>query len=182
MQEQGTEILSLIDRCKAGERKAQEQLYRQLYGFSMAITIRYSRDEADAAEILSHAFFKIFRSIKCYDQNKGIFHAWVRRIIINEAIDHIKSRNEFNELHIETDDEPTVTNMAVQNIGANEIMAEIQKLPPATHAVFVMYVLDGFNHREIAEQLQISAGTSKWHLSEARRFLQKRLSAEKNYE
>lgn len=178
MQEQETDVILLIDRCKEGERKAQEQLYRKLYGFSMAIALRYSRDENDASDILSHAFYKIFRSIKSYDKRKGIFHAWVKRIIINAALDHIKSRNEFDDVLIEAAENPTVTNHAIHAIRANEIMAEIQKLPPATHAVFVMYVIDGFNHREIAEQLKISTGTSKWHLSEARRILQKRLASD----
>lgn len=179
MLEQETEILFLIDRCKEGERRAQEQLYRKLYSFSMAIALRYSRDVNDASDILSHAFYKIFRSLKSYDKNKGQFHAWVKRIIINEALDHIKSRNVLVEDFIEANDNTSITNSATHTIRVNEIMAEIQKLPPATHAVFVMYVIDGYNHREIAELLNITAGTSKWHLSEARRILQQRLEFDK---
>ena len=87
-------------------------------------------------------------------------------------MDHIKNRNQITELHTEAENEPAVTNQALHNISTNEIMVEIQKLPPTTHVVFVMYVIDEFNHREIAKQLQISQGTSKWYLSEARKFLQ----------
>ncbi|HET9056707.1 MAG TPA: RNA polymerase sigma factor [Chitinophagaceae bacterium] len=175
MQSQQIEIEVLIDRCRVGERKAQELLYRHLYDFALTVAMRYSRDEADAADIMSHAFVKIFKSINNYDSDKGIFHAWVKRIIINEGLDHIKSRNCFDEVELEKAEPPAVSNLAVQNIAAKELMMQIRKLPPATHAVFIMYVVDGFNHREIAERLHISEGTSKWHLSEARRLLQQNL-------
>lgn len=175
MPENKIEITLLIEGCLAGERKSQERLYRQLYEFAFTIAMRYSRDEMDAADILSHAFVKIFKRIKSYDSSKGNFHGWVKRIIINEGLDHIKGRGQFVNVDIENVPEPAVENVAIENIDTKELMLQIQKLPPATHAVFVLYVVDGFNHREIAAKLSISEGTSKWHLSESRKILQKRL-------
>lgn len=166
----------LLQGCMSGDRRSQKQLYQQFYGFAMTIAMRYSRDEMDAADIMSHAFVKIFRSIKSYDSNKGALHAWIKRILINEGLDHIKSLNRFSEnVEIETVAEPEIRNEVLEQMGADEIMKLVQKLPPATHAVFVLYAVDGYTHREIAERLSISEGTSKWHLSEARKTLQKQI-------
>ncbi|MFL9484917.1 RNA polymerase sigma factor [Chitinophagaceae bacterium LWZ2-11] len=168
--------LSIIEGCLNNNRKAQEQLYRQFYGFAMVIAMRYSRDEHDAADILSHAFVKVFKSIRSYDQTKGSFHAWLKRIVVNEGLDHIKARHKFiSEIEIEALESVSIENEVVEKLSAGEVMNHIRKLPPATHAVFVLYAVEGYNHREIAERLAISEGTSKWHLSEARKKLQQQL-------
>jgi len=177
MTETRDDIAQLLDGCRKGDRIAQKLFYQQLYPFAMSIALRYSRDEADAADIMSNAFVKIFRSIKTYDPGKGSVHAWVKRIVINEGLDHIKSRTRFSEnVEIETVPEPAVRNEVLEQLGADEIMKLVQKLPPATHAVFVLYAVDGYTHRQIAEKLSISEGTSKWHLGEARKFLQKQIA------
>jgi RNA polymerase sigma factor (sigma-70 family) len=172
--EQSTD--QLLQGCLSGDRRSQKQLYQQFYEFAMSIAMRYSRDEMDAADIMSHAFVKVFRSIKSYDSSKGSLHAWIKRIIVNEGLDHIKTRNRFSEnVEIETVAEPEIKNEVLEQMGADEIMKLVQKLPPATHAVFVLYAVEGYTHREIAKKLSISDGTSKWHLSEARKTLQKQI-------
>lgn len=173
------DTISLIEGCKVNDRKAQELLYRQFYGFAMTIAQRYSRDEADAADIMSLAFVKLFKGIHTYDSSKGSLHAWIKRIVINEALDHIRARHRFvsQELLEAAAEEAQVSNSAIDRLNATEVMTMIQQLPPATHAVFVLYAIDGYTHREIAGKLGISEGTSKWHLSEARKTLQKKLTA-----
>lgn len=151
-------------------------MYRQLYGFAMAIAMRYSRDEQDAADIMSHAFVKMFRSLHSFDATKGNIHGWVKKIIINEALDHIKQRGRFSSQELAEAEEPQVANTVIEKMDADGLMLLIKQLPPATHAVFVMYVVDGYTHQQIAERLHISDGTSKWHLSEARKILQQKLS------
>lgn len=169
-------IQELLDGCVNNNRRAQEALYRHFYAFAMTVALRYSRDDHDAADILSHAFVKIFKSIRSFDASKGNLHGWIRKIVINEGLDHIRSRERFSsDVEVEDAAAPVVSNAAIENMGADEIMMIIQKLPPATHAVFVMYAIDGYNHREIAGKLGISEGTSKWHLSEARKTLQQLL-------
>lgn len=177
MPQNTAELVHLIAGCKAGDRKAREQLYRVLYPFAFHVALRYARDESDAAEILSHAFVKIFRRIHAYDPGNSVLHAWVKKIIIHEGLDHMKNRNRFEEVDLELAESPTVNNVAVDHFSAEHLMALVRQLPPATHAVFLLYAVDGFSHREIAEQLQISEGTSKWHLSEARKQLQKKLAS-----
>jgi len=169
-------IQDLLEGSLANRRKAQEGLFRHFYGFAMTVALRYSRDEMDAADIVSHAFVRIFKNIQTYDKSKGSLHAWIKRIVVNEGLDHIKSRTRFSEnVELETVPEPEVSSHIIEQMGAEEIMELVKKLPPATHAVFVLYAVEGYNHREIAERLNISEGTSKWHLSEARKTLQQQL-------
>jgi RNA polymerase sigma factor (sigma-70 family) len=170
------ELNTIIANCLSGNRKAQEQLYRQLYGLAMSIAVRYSRDEMDAGDIVSHSFVKLFKHLHQFDEEKGSIHAWLKTILIHEALDHIKQRNRFGNEELDKAEEYAVSNNAIERIDASALMGLIRQLPPATQAVFTLYVVDGFNHREIAERLGISDGTSKWHLSEARKLLQKKLS------
>jgi len=176
VQKQEEEIRLILEGCRKNDRRAQEVLYRMLYKFAMSTAMRYSRDELDAADILSHAFVRVFKHISTFDESKGTIFSWVKRIVINEGLDHIRSRNRFmDNAEIESVAEPAIDNAALARLNAVEIMTMIQKLPPATHAVFVLYAVEGYKHKEIAEALGISEGTSKWHLSEARKTLQKRL-------
>jgi RNA polymerase sigma factor (sigma-70 family) len=142
----------------------------------MSIAMRYSRDETDAAEILSRAFLKMFKSMHSFDRSKGNLHGWLKKIIINEALDHIKERSRFASTELEKAEEPSIDSSVITQMDVAELMILIRQLPPATHAVFVLYVLEGYTHREIAAQLNIKEGTSKWHLSEARKTLQQKIS------
>lgn len=170
------DIALAIQGCLVNNRKAQELLYRSCYAFAAKIAMRYSRDEQDAADILSLAFVKVFKHIHQYDTNKGNFHAWLKRIVINEGLDHIKARSRFDSpAELDAAEEVPINHSVVEQMEAGEILQLVQKLPPTTHAVFVLYAVEGYNHREIGEQLQISEGTSKWYLSEARKALQQML-------
>lgn len=143
----------------------------------MAIAMRYAIDENEAADILSCAFTKMFRSIHTFDASRGNFHGWLKKILINESLDHIKQRNRFVSLETETVEEPSINNGIIEKTDAAAILQLIRQLPRATHAVFVLYAIDGYSHKEIAAQLGISEGTSKWHLSEARKILQQKITA-----
>ena len=147
-----------------------------MYPFAMRIAMSYSRDEQDAADVLSRTFIKVFRSIVSFDTAKGSFHAWLKKIIINESIDHIKQRSRFSNKELQEAEEPYISNSIIEKIDAEEIMQMVKALPPATHAVFILFAIDGYGHKEIGQLLGISEGTSKWHLSEARKSLQQKLS------
>ncbi len=176
LQETEIDILSVIEGCKQNNRRSQQMLYRHFYAFAMSVALRYSRDEHDAADIMSLAFVKLFKSIHSYDASKGNFYSWLKRIVINEGLDHIKARHKFiTDVEIELVEEPSISNAVIEKMNSQDVMTHIQKLPPATHAVFVLYAVEGYNHREIAEKLAISEGTSKWHVSEARKKLQQQL-------
>jgi RNA polymerase sigma factor (sigma-70 family) len=174
--EQHIDISFLIEGCKRNERKAQEALYRHFYPFAAAIALRYVKSNDDMADVVSLAFIKLFKALPAFDTKRGSFHAWFKTIVIHEALDHIKAWSKFTESREVADaEEIAVDNTALDRMSIGEIMTMIRKLPPATHAVFVMYVMEGYNHKEIAQQLNISEGTSKWHLSEARRSLKQQI-------
>lgn len=166
------DIALLVRQCLANNRKAQEQLYRAFYPFAMRVALRYARDEFDAADILSTAFVKIFKYLHHFDEKKGNLHGWIKKIVVNEGLDHIKGRDQFSTtVELESIAEPSIQHGSLERLGEEELMELIRTLPPAAHAVFVLYAVEGYTHKEIAQQLGISEGTSKWHLSEARKTL-----------
>lgn len=169
------DILHLVQGCKKGDIKSQEKLYRETYAFAIRIAIRYTKNQSDIPDILSQAYLNVFRSIQSFDPQKGIFFSWLKRVIINEAIDFYKKHQPQSEIEANTAEESSIQNEAISSIATTEIMRAVSKLPPATHAVFIMYVIDDYSHKEIAHIMGISIGTSKWHLNQARTFLQERL-------
>jgi RNA polymerase sigma factor (sigma-70 family) len=168
---------SVIKGCINNDRRAQELLYKQFYGPMVSLCIRYTRNEEDAIEVLHNGFLKVYKHIASYDAGKALLYTWIKTIMVNSAIDFIRSNQKFkNNVELkETHDAGVMDNEAIQRMGTTELLKLIQKLPLATQTVFNLYVLEGYNHREIGELLGISDGTSKWHLSEARRQLKQLL-------
>jgi RNA polymerase sigma factor (sigma-70 family) len=166
-------IEDIISGCKENNRKAQEKLYRNFYRSMMSLCLRYTKNEADAMEVLNTGFYKVYKNISRYDSTKGALFTWIRTIILNSCLSFISSKETKPSHEILEDETPvTLTPEIFQKFSAAEILKLVRQLPAATQAVFNLYVMDGFNHREIGEMLGISTGTSKWHLSEARKQLQ----------
>ena len=168
--------IELITGCINNNRRAQERLYKKFYGPMASICLRYTRNHEDAIEVLHNGFLKVFKNIHTYEVGRASLYTWIRTIIINSAIDLVRQRGKFHT-HIELDkaEEPAIDADAIQRMSAHEVLMLVQQLSPATQTVFNLYVVEGYNHREIANLLGISEGTSKWHLSEARKQLQKLL-------
>jgi RNA polymerase sigma factor (sigma-70 family) len=142
----------------------------------MGLCVRYTKDEEDAKLVLNSGFLKVFKHIHQFDPAKAGIYTWMRTIIINVCLDHIKSKQRTiaaNELHeAETVHiEPEVNT----RLKTEEILQLIRNLPPVMQAVFNLSIMEGYSHKEIAILLQISEGTSKWHLSEARKKLKLQL-------
>ena len=169
------ELLNLIQGCIRDERDAQRKLYRLFYGYAMSICMRYSKTKEEAVEILNDGFLKVFLKIGKYDQARS-FKGWVRRIMINTAVDAYRQNlkhyyaEDITELEQETGEAT-----AVDQLNYKDLIQLIGQLSPGYRAVFNLYVIDGYNHEEIAELLNISVGTSKSNLFKARAFLQARL-------
>lgn len=140
----------------------------------VGICIRYTKNESDAVEVLNNGFLKVFKNIDKYKPEQGSVYTWIRTIVINSCLDFIKASQRAEKHHELTDEvEVHVEPEAIKKIKASALLNLVRQLPPATMAVFNLYVIEGFSHREIASLLTISDGTSKWHLSEARKTLQK---------
>lgn len=163
----------MIKGCLNNDRTAQEHLYKRYYHAMMALCVRYTKDRNDALEILNDAFLKVFKRLIQYDAAKGSLYTWMKRIVINTAIDFLRKQQAYHnmEVMLVDEEEPGIENEAVGKMNGEELLKIIRQLPAVTRLVFNLYVVDGYNHREIGVMLGISEGTSRWHMSEARRRL-----------
>ena len=163
----------IIDGCKRNDAKAQERLYKDYYRAMVVICLRYTKNENDAVEVLNNGFLKVFNNIHRYDPGQATLYTWIRTIVINSCLDFIKAKSQV-DVHKELDETVVVhiSADAINKMKAAEILHLVRQLPPATQSVFNLYVMEGYNHKEIGKLLSISEGTSKWHLSEARKTLQ----------
>jgi RNA polymerase sigma factor (sigma-70 family) len=174
MSSEKSEFIELARLCASGDRKAQERLYRLFYGRMLPVCLRYAKDSELAKDLLQDAFIKVFSKIKSYD-GVGSLEGWIRRIVVNNAIDEFrKKKNDFflmesienfSETEDEEDDDKEV------KLKASQVIEALQELTPAYRAVFNMFVFEEMTHAEIAEKVGISVGTSKSNLSKAKRNL-----------
>jgi len=165
----------LITACKKGERRYQQLLYQRYYSFAMSICLRYSNNYNQAVEIVNDGFLKVFTKLAMYNPQKS-FKGWVRRIMINSAIDHYRKEQKHSGLNaLDNNDAVSVAPTVIQQMSFDDIIHQIQLLSPSYRAVFNLYVIDGYKHQEIGELLNITVGTSKSNLSRARMHLQKAL-------
>lgn len=172
---------NIIDGCRKRRRKSQKKLYKKYYAYGMSITLRYAESRNEAAEILNDAFMKVFSNIESYDSNKP-FKPWLRRIIINTAINQYhktKKHRQLQELDLSQNGVHKKEEHIISGISYDEIIEMVQQLTPAYRTVFNLHVIEGFKHKEIAEMLDIAVGTSKSNLAKAKRNLQSIL--EKNF-
>jgi len=169
--------IELVRGCMINDRRAQEQLYKQFHGPMASICVRYTKNEHDAIEVLHNGFLKVYKNIERFDSSKASLYTWIRTIMVNTAIDFLRQKSRWYVSHGELEKiEEGVEAEAVMRLSAQELLKLVQNLPPATQAVFNLYVIEGYTHKEIGSLLGISDGTSKWHLSEARRLMQQFLS------
>jgi RNA polymerase sigma factor (sigma-70 family) len=167
------QVNQLIKKALSGNRKSQKELYQQFYGYGMTICIRYTQNRQEAQEVLNDSFIKAFKNLDKFDFKKP-FKFWLRRIVINTSIDHLrKNKKHRGNLDLEQAYEVSENVDGLNNLSTQEILGLVQKLAPSYRLVFNLYVIEGFSHKEIGEQLGISTGTSKSNLSMARARLKK---------
>jgi RNA polymerase sigma-70 factor (ECF subfamily) len=174
------EDIDIISGCRKGDRKAQKQLYKNYYRAMITICLRYTRNDEDAVEVLNNGFLKVFKNIQRYDSSQARLYTWIRTIVVNSCLDFIKQKQKLEKVcELNEDVELHITPEVLSKIKTAELLQQVRRLTPATQAVFNLYVIEGYNHKEIAELLGISEGTSKWHLSEARKNLQQLINEPK---
>jgi RNA polymerase sigma factor (sigma-70 family) len=173
----------LVKGCIKNDRTAQEALYRLFHADMLRVCLNYLPDKELAKEAFNGGFLKVFRSIQNFDEKKGDLGGWIRKIMIHTAIDVCRSELKFNNASLDKDDDEFfISPEILEKLYFEDILKKIRALPFATQTVFNLSVIDGYSHKEISEQLSISEGTSRWHLSEAKKQLRHLLepSAEKN--
>lgn len=168
-------IDSLLEGCKKGERKAQESLYKTMASRMMGVCMRYAKDTYEAEDILQMGFIKVFQKVSEF-RGDGSFEGWIRRIMVNTAIEtYRKNLRSLNVVDIdEVYDQPQST-FDMSGLELKDLLKLVQQLSNGYRMVFNMYVIEGYSHREIAEQLGITEGASKSQLSRARTILKDKI-------
>lgn len=170
----------IIEGCQKNLRQFQELLYQERYSMFMKVCLRYARCPEDAEQLLHDGFLKIFTNI-CNYENKGSFEGWMRRIIVNNCIDYLKSkhfkRKDLEDLNDDFNNKNYSTGYAngLDNLKMNDIVQLIRSLPPTSQTVFNLFIFEGYSHKNIAEIMEISVGTSQWHVNNARKILQTKI-------
>jgi RNA polymerase sigma-70 factor (ECF subfamily) len=169
------DLLHIIQGCVKAKRDSQKLFYQLYYGYSMGICMRYCTNPDDAEEIVNDGFLKIFMALHNfnpqYSDTEASLKGWMKRIMINTSIDHLRKNNqrfmiaEIFDNHLNIADE---TETSIDRLTYKEILELIQHLTPAYRTVFNMFVIDGYKHEEIAQKLKITVGASKSNLSKAR--------------
>ena len=167
--------LELIDRCKKRDRKAQNELYQFCYRQLISVCWRYSNSTDDALELMNTGFLKIVTQLDKYKQDIP-FEMWARRVMINSIIDEYRKSKQYRaQIKLSDTYDQQFAEQSDNSEEEEELIELIRNklhlLPPITGKVFNLYAIDGYKHREIAELLQMSEGTSMWHYSEARKKL-----------
>ena len=172
----------VLINCANNDRKAQKKLYEMCFRIFMPLCMRYNSNEEDARFAYNNAFLKINTGLQSANLDEINFFAWAKRIVTNVLIDEYrKSKNHTNHyVAKETDHElefhaENSSNDAESDFGYKMLLKLIDEIPQTHALVFKMFVIDGFSHKEIAEELKLSEGTSKWHLSIARKLLREKL-------
>src|SRR5271154_2058878 len=162
---QSKNIPIILEGCKKGDRKAQDLLYTQFYRYALGICLRYTRSREEAIEVVNDGFYKIMTNLDKYTPGLS-FIGWVRKIMINASIDNFR-RNEkhYNSVDISYIKAEQLTPEIFSRLSEEVIIAAIQQLPPSYQIVFNLHVIEGYQHDEIAQKLNISIGTSKSNLN-----------------
>ncbi|MBE9467968.1 MAG: sigma-70 family RNA polymerase sigma factor [Bacteroidetes bacterium] len=157
----------LLKDCSLGKECAQEYLYKQYYGYGMSISMRYSSSTENAVEILNDSFIKIFNSLKKNNIHEN-FKAWIRRIIINTAVDHYRKNKKYYENINFNADNYDVPDSGIDDLCAEDLIKIFNEIPSIQRLTFNLFEIEGYSHEEISKKLGISEGTSRSNLSRAK--------------
>lgn len=163
----------LIISCKKNDAKAQSQIYKLFSGKLFSLCLKYSSNYADAQDNLQDAFVTIFKKINQYS-NKGSFEGWIKRITINTALQRYRTHGVLDIVNDDQIEDVTI-DINDENISLDFLLRIIQELPDRYRLVFNLYVMDDYSHKEIAEMMAISVGTSKSNLARARLILKEKI-------
>ncbi|MDT8309684.1 MAG: RNA polymerase sigma factor [Bacteroidales bacterium] len=165
----------IIAGCKKGNRAMQKQLFECYSNKMFGVCLTYSRDRTEAEDILHDGFIKVFENINSF-KGTGSFEGWIRKIMINTALEHFRKKK---KLYVVNDytvyEQAMISEDFLSTIAAKEIMELVKELSQQYRIVFLLYAVEGYSHREISRRLRISEGTSKSNLSRARAILQQKI-------
>lgn len=170
----------IIVGCKEKNPIFQKKLYEKYYNLFLKICVRYTKNLHDAENILHDSYIKIFSNLVDYE-SKGSFEGWMKRIVVNCCLDFLRSKELKNQKQTIMPDELSTIQFtsrehnALDQLSMNELLNLVQTLPHTSQTVFNLFIFDGYSHKEISEMLEISEGTSQWHVNNARKTLQQKI-------
>ncbi len=161
----------IVQGCIKKKEKFQELLYKKFFGYALSVALIYNRQRRDALEVVDDSFVKVFSKIGKYDASKP-FQGWLRRIVINTSIDHLR-KNKKNHLFVEPEHYPVQdeTPNAISLLATQDILKILNLLPHYHKTVFCLFEIEGYSHEEIAEQLGIPVSSSRVYLTRAKKQL-----------
>lgn len=162
----------VVEGCVRNERHAQEMLFRKHFDTMMRMCMRYTHDRDKAMEIVNIGFLRVFQKLHTF-QFKGSLEGWIRRLVFHSLSDYFRKDSKYLQFLVFEERDQSSQEKAHANLYAEDILKMVDKLPPATQEVFRLYAIEGYTHVEISKNTGISVGTSKWHLSNARKMLKK---------
>ena len=166
----------LVAECKKGNPTYQRALYQQYYRKMYGVCLRYANDADDAQDVLQEGFIRVFGKLDSF-RGTGSLEGWIRRIMVHTSIEYYRKKSRYFMVDIEAATREADIEMDVlAQMGREEILQQIQTLPPGYRTVFNLYAIEGFSHQEIGEMLNISEGTSKSQFSRAKLILRDRLT------
>ena len=172
----------LVKGCVENKPLAQRTLYERFSRKMMGVCLRYADGRDEAEDILQNGFIKVFENIESF-KGSGSLEGWIRKIMVNTALNNYR-QNKAGRLKVDLDAVEYMLpsdNQVSGTLDVKELMKTIQQLPAGFRTVFNLFAIEGYSHKEIAEQLNISEGTSKSQYSRARMYLQKALKIEEKY-
>ncbi len=176
--------IHIVEKCKQNDRQAQMQLYNQYCNGMLIVALRFVKDTMEAEDIVQEAFIKAFSKLEQY-KAEVTFGAWLKRIVINKCIDVLKSKRqrliELEEHHLNVVDTDYENEWLVEDdITIDEVKTAIEHLPEKYKFVVMLYLVEGYDHQEISEILNISEVASRTQLSRGKQKLQNELKLKKN--
>lgn len=170
------DLTNIVKACLKGDRKSQKRLYTLFSSRLYGVCLRYSNNEEDAKDLLQEGFIKIFSNLSQYKYN-GSLEGWMRRIIVNTALERFRRENKSIVVNNEDYMDSLQVNYEhiLDDLAYKDLVQLVQGLSDQYRVVFNLYVIEGFSHKEISKKLDIGEGTSKSNLSRARELLKNRI-------
>jgi RNA polymerase sigma-70 factor (ECF subfamily) len=170
------DLKNIIEDCVSGNVRAQETLYNMLAPKMFGVCLRYSKDRTEAEDNLQEGFIKVFTYLKNF-RHEGSLEGWVRKIMVNVSLEKFRKQHIMYPVEdVGLYETTNYSNDIIEKITADELIEMIQELPPRYRMVFNLFVMEGMNHKEISEKMQISEGTSKSNLARGREILKKKVA------
>jgi len=169
------DLKNIINECASGNARAQEKLYRMFAPKMFGVCLRYAKDRTEAEDNLQEGFVKVFSNMESF-RHEGSFEGWMRRIMVNVSLSKFRKQHVLYPVEdMGQYDSVQVPDDILAKIGAEDLLGLIQQLPPRYQMVFNLFVMEGLNHQEIGEEMNISVGTSKSNLARARDILKRKV-------